>query len=79
MKNTIIVKIKSFNIVLIFIVDLLLAINSQNILEKINCDFNDATLCNWILNNNNGIAQFQPMFNHTDLFFDDYEKNNQGL
>ncbi|XP_046919194.1 anaplastic lymphoma kinase [Dermatophagoides farinae] len=77
MKNTIIVKIKSFNIVLIFIVDLLLAINSQNILEKINCDFNDATLCNWILNNNNGIAQFQPMFNHTDLFFDDYEKNNQ--
>lgn len=71
---------------LIFIVNHLIStINNEKILEKISCDFNDGTLCDWILNTNNeddggggggnggSIAQFLPIFNHTELFFDDYE------
>ena len=68
---------------LIFIVNHLIStINNEKILEKISCDFNDGTLCDWILNTNNedgggsgaggSIAQFLSIFNHTELFFDDY-------
>ncbi|KAH9422121.1 hypothetical protein DERP_002415 [Dermatophagoides pteronyssinus] len=81
MKNQIMIIVN-----LIFIVNHLIStINNEKILEKISCDFNDGTLCDWILNTNNeddggggggnggSIAQFLPIFNHTELFFDDYE------
>lgn len=41
-----------------------LVVTGQKILEDLSCDFNDATLCNWVSNDPDA-AQFRNVFNQS--------------
>lgn len=51
-----------------------LSIWAEIIIEELSCDFNDATLCNWIYHAESGDAQFIPIFNRTN-FYDNNDDN----